>query len=513
MAEDSKVPSEDQANAGGLTRTYWMLNSIEMFERLAYFSLRVMAPIYIMQVGTANPGGLHLTAEDKGLIYAVWAILQSVLPIVTGGIADRYGYKRVLTVSITMNTAGYLIMAFVHSYAGFFIGICMLATGTAFFKPSLQGSIANTLTKGNTSMGWGIFYWVVNVGSLAAHYLAAPIMGDKSVDGWQRLFIACAVFSAMNFLLLFSFKDVPSGSSKTEGVFTVLKRTFVNVFEPRLITWLLIMSCFWLMMYQLWDLQPNFIEDWIDSSMVAEVFPEGVAQKLHFVEEGDYGQLRVPQQVLISMNALMIVLFIVPVSWMVRRMRTLSAMLIGMLGATAGLCVAGFTGHGWILLLGIMLFSLGEMLTGPKKQEYLGLIAPPGKKGLYLGYVNIPVGIGLAVGSDMAGRIYNTYGEKATLALKYLMEHTPFGKGKTWDGDVDTLEAASGISRHDAFTTLREQLGGETLMDGAEATRLLWDTYSPQYHVWIPFAVIGVVAAIALGIFGQMAKRWKDMNA
>jgi hypothetical protein len=42
---------------------------------------------------------------------------------------------------------------------------------------------------------------------------------------------------------------------------------------------------------------------------------------------------------------------------------------------------------------------------------------------------------------------------------------------------------------------------------------LLWETYHPQYKVWIPFASIGVLAAIALGIFGQMAKRWKDMNA
>jgi hypothetical protein len=45
------------------------------------------------------------------------------------------------------------------------------------------------------------------------------------------------------------------------------------------------------------------------------------------------------------------------------------------------------------------------------------------------------------------------------------------------------------------------------------ATRLLWDTYHPQYNVWIPFAAIGLAAAIALGIFGQMAKRWADMNA
>jgi len=62
------------------------------------------------------------------------------------------------------------------------------------------------------------------------------------------------------------------------------------------------------------------------------------------------------------------------------------------------------------------------MMTGPKKNEYLGLIAPAGKKALYLGYVNIPVGIGGFVGSKMAGYLYGHYGEKATLALKYMAE-------------------------------------------------------------------------------------------
>jgi MFS family permease len=199
----------------------------------------------------------------------------------------------------------------------------------------------------------------------------------------------------------------------------------------------------------------------------------------------------------------------VPVSWAVRKLRTLSAMVLGMLVATAGLLVAGLTGHGAVLLLGILFFSLGEMLTGPKKNEYLGLIAPPGKKGLYLGYVNIPVGVGVGIGSYLAGYVYGHFGEKATLALRYLLEKTPVGAGRSWDGSIRTLEAAVGVARPDAFARLPQVLG----LDGAQVTQRLWDTYHPQYAVWIPFAAIGIAATIALGVFGQMAKRWKDMNA
>ena len=101
MSETTTTASSESATtATGLGRTYWTLNIIEMWERLAFYNLRVMAPIYIMQAD--NPGGLHLTAQDKGIIYAWWAVFQSLLPVVTGGFADRFGYKRTLAFSVSL---------------------------------------------------------------------------------------------------------------------------------------------------------------------------------------------------------------------------------------------------------------------------------------------------------------------------------------------------------------------------------------------------------------------------
>ncbi len=506
MSEQTNTTSQQQNGAdqkSGFNATFWLCNIIEMWERLAYYTLRPIAPIYIMQA--TEPGGLHLTAGHKGTIYAWWAIVQSLLPMVTGGFADRYGYKKTLAFSITMNIAGYLTMAYSHSYMGFFAGIIILAFGTSFFKPSLQATLAHQLSAANSSLGWGIFYWIVNVGSLIGHYISPLLLGNPhSAGGWKMLFIVCAGFTALNYLMLFTYKEVPSGASTSQNPLQVFWHTIINVFEARLIAWLLIMSCFWLMMYQLWDLQPNFIVDWIDSSMVAAYVPFD-----SWKEIGDQGLVQVPQQVLISLNSLLIVTMMVPVSWMVRRMRTLTAMFFGMIVATIGLLVAGLTCNAWLLLLGIVFFSLGEMLTGPKKNEYLGLIAPPGKKGLYLGYVNIPIGIGVGIGSYLGGYLYGNFGEKATLSLKYILQHTPFGEGKIWDGHVASLEQVVGVSRMEAFTKLQAVLG----VDGITATKLLWDTYHPQYYVWIPFAAIGVLAAIALAIYGRLAMRWADMNA
>ncbi|MBN2506673.1 MAG: MFS transporter [Verrucomicrobia bacterium] len=500
-------------------RVFWTLNTIEMWERLAFYNLRVMAPIYLMQAD--NPGGLHLTATDKGVIYAWWAVFQSLLPIVTGGLADRFGYKRTLVAAISLMMAGYLMMGglrdvpWLNNYWGFFLAILTLATGTAFFKPSLQASLAHQLTRANSSVGWGVFYWVVNVGAFAGHFLPSLFLlkglfgaAVNSPTAWRNLFLASAFFTGLNLLLLLTFKDIPSGASKTETVWQVLKRTVANITEPRLAAWMAIMSCFWLMMYQLWDLQPNYIADWVDSRPLAAALgwlPPAIHRMV--VEETARGPM-IPQQVLLSFNAFFIILGVVGMAWLTRRMRTLSAMFLGMILATAGILVAGWTQNAWVLVAGILCFSLGEMMTGPKKSEYLGLIAPPGKKGLYLGYVNIPVGVGVFFGSWIAGLLYGRYGEKAVLALRYLAEKTPFGTGRPWDGDVASLPLALGVERTDAMLKLQEVTG----LDPAAATQLLWNTYAP-HHVWIPFACVGVVAAAGLYVFGRLARRWSDMNA
>jgi MFS family permease len=493
----------DRRTVMGFTVGYWMLNIIEMFERLAYYSIRVVVALYIMQAD--DPSGLHFTAVQKGTIYGWWFIFQSLLPTFTGGFADRYGYKKSLFVSITLNVIGYIMMGMFTSYAGFLLGVIVLATGTAFFKPSIQGSLAHNLTKDNSSLGWGIFYWIVNVGAAIGPPMAKFIRTDF---GWPALFFTAAGIMSLNYLMLFTFRDFESGSDKTEGPLKVLGRTLSNLRDKRLVTWLLIMSCFWLMMYSLWDMQPNFVTDWNNSGDVAKLLSLVPGLESQWVIQTDRGP-QVAQEILLNLNAVLIVIFVIPLSLLVRKMRTLEAMVIGMAMATAGILVAGLTSTGAILLIGVACFSFGEMLTGPKKSEYLGLISPPEKKGLYLGYVNIPVGIGGFVGSKLQGYLYGNVGEKAVLAQKYLAEHTDFLKGAVWDGEVSSLDAVTGVTRTDAFMKMQEVTG----LDAVAATDMLWNTYSPGTAVWLPFAYIGFAAIIALIVFARMARRWKDMDA
>ncbi len=478
-------------------RSFWMGCIIEMWERLAYYGVRVVMPIYIAQAD--EPGGLHFTQADKGTIYAWWFIVGSGIPVLSGGFADRYGYKKTIALSVTINVIAFTLMANMRSFWGFFAAVMLLALGTALFKPGLQGTLAQSMSKENSSVGWGLFYWLVNVGAA----IGPPFAGFMHLMGWKFVFYGSAAITSLNYLMLLTYPSVESGADKTKNALKVARDTLVNFFDPKLLAVIAIFSGFWMMLYQLWDFMPNFYADWVDSSgfvASASWLPKA------WVQETARG-LQLKQENALNLNAVCIVLFVVPMSFIVRKLPVLRTMTIGILIATIGTLVYGTSPSVYTVFLGILLFSLGEMLTGPKKTEYFALIAPPGKKALYLGYVNIPVAIGPALGAKIVGALYGSRGEKATLALRYLAEKTDHHGAGVWDGNTETLASFVGVERKAAAAELAKVLG----QSGQQVNQLLWDTYHP-YQVWYPFAVVGLCSLIGMLVFSRLSRRWQDMN-
>ncbi|HEY6195603.1 MAG TPA: MFS transporter [Candidatus Eisenbacteria bacterium] len=466
------------AQLSHLSRAFWMLNMMEMFERLAYFGVRVVIPIYIAQADEIH--GLHFTQSQKGFIFTLWALVQTGVPIFSGGFADRYGYKKTIAVSIAIKIAGYLLMATQRGFWPFTIGCLVLAFGTAIFKPGVWGSLQRTMDKSNSSVGWGVFYMLVNVGGFLGPPLAHFLYGFS----WPTVFYGCAVIVSLNFLMLLTYPSVDAGGNKSGGVLQTALLTFTNLFNPRLITFILIMSGFWLMFMQLFDLLPNFIVDWVDSSSIVRA----MHLPAMFTTQTPRGPM-VAQEWMINLDAFMIVLCVVWVSHLVARMRRVHSIFIGIAVASLGLLAAGFTMSGVSCLLGIALFAVGEMLSSPKMNDYLGIIAPEGKKGLYMGYANMPTAIGWAYGSFLAGDLYGRIGEKAGLALKYLGDH----------GGVP-----AGVDR----TTAMEALQRVNHLDASAATRLLWSAYHP-YKLWYPFVAVGIASAIGIFLYAGWVRKYE----
>lgn len=478
------TPRDDHGKPGlfaqlaHLPRAFWMLNVIEMFERLAYYGVRVVIPIYIAQADELH--GLHFTQQQKGTIFMLWALVQTGVPIFSGGFADRYGYKKTIAASIAIKIAGYLLMATQRDFWPFTIGCLVLAFGTAIFKPGVWGSLQRTMTKENSSVGWGVFYMLVNVGAFFGPPLAHFLYGVS----WPTVFYGCAVIVSLNFLMLFTYPSVDAGGAQTGGVLRTAWHTFSNLFEPRLLVFIAIMSGFWLMFMQLFDLLPNFIVDWVDSRAIVAA----LNLPAMFTTETPRGVM-VAQEWMINVNSFMIVLFVVWISHLVARMRRVHSIFIGITIASAGLLATGFTMSGTACLLGIMCFSIGEMLSSPKMNDYLGVIAPEGKKGLYMGYANMPTAVGWAYGSFLAGDLYGKMGEKAGLALRWLEQN----------GGVP-----AGVDRRTAMEAVQRATG----LDANDATAMLWKTYHP-YEVWYPFVAVGLVSAVGIFLYARWVRKYE----
>lgn len=183
----------------GFQRNFWIANIMEMFERLAFFSVRAVLPLWM--IATADKHGLGLTFTEKGLIFGVWAACQSLIPMLSGSFANYLGYRKSLYIAFTTNVFGYILMANAAGFWSMMVAGIAVGTGTAIFKPPIQGTVASSVTEENSSVGYGIFYWVVNIGGLLAPIMASTLRGNDT-DGytWSYVFYAAAIVTALNYI-------------------------------------------------------------------------------------------------------------------------------------------------------------------------------------------------------------------------------------------------------------------------------------------------------------------------
>lgn len=461
-------------------KTFWYANLLEMIERWAYYGVRLVLALYI--VGATAQGGLEFNHIQKGNIYLWWAIIASFLPMFTGGFADRYGYKKTIAIAVAMKIGGYGLMATQKEYWAFFAGCMLLAAGTGLFKPGVQGLLAHNVSSKTASVGWGIFYEVVNFGAFCGGLMAAPL---RETYGWGAVFYFNTALVALMFLPLFMFKepDVPRptnhdglmGTVKEMG--RILVTSLRDIMQPRLMAFILISAGFWFAFHQLFDLLPNFLDDWTLAATLPEIFK---------LENGSVA----PEKVL-NLNSAFIMIAMVPIAFLASKLRALTAINFGIFVSIVGILLAGLTQNGWYAVAGILVFTLGEMLSSPRTNDYLASIAPADKKGLYLGYANVPSGIGWAVGSIFAGNVYEHHGDKVNFARHWL---------ETQGGM--TAEAVKAIPKDKVMETLAAKMNTTI----PEATTVLWNMHSPQ-NIWLIFAAVGLVSLVGMMIYNYVITR------
>ena len=402
--------------------TFWVSNWIEMFERMAFYGVVMVRGIYVVEA--VERGGLGFTHMQRATVFSVWALIQCILPMFTGAYSDRYGYRVSLYIAFSINVLGYLFMGLADSFETFFIAAVMVGTGTAIFKPPLHGTIAHTVKEDNSSVGWGVFYMLVNIGGFLGPFVA----GLMRLMEWKYVFFASAAITALNFIpTIFFFKDyskmVRKDKPETKGPLA----TFVDgittlVRDSRFVIFLLIFSGFWLMFMQLWDTMPIFIEEWVDSSgVVAFLGKLGIVGVANI-----HGNL--PAEWMVNLDAGAIIIFMLLIGYITGHFKHILMMIVGMCISIVGLIWSGSFLIGGYVLLGIFIFAIGEMACSPKFSEYIGLMAPPEKKAIYLGYSNIPFAIGWFFALQFSGVLYGSMADKFDFGRQYIVNELNAGK-------------------------------------------------------------------------------------
>ena len=345
---------------GAFPPTFWMANVFELFERGAYYGLNSLLAVYLAD--KVIDGGLGFAKDEIGLLQGVVYAATYIVPILGGALADRYGYRRMLLVAFSLLSAGYFLSGNVTSYWVIFSTLLIMATGSGLFKPIITGTVACTTTEKNSGFGFGVYYWMINLGAFAGPLIAGYLKGFS----WSYVFFASSIYCALMLLpAIFIYRDPPKPkSSKT--IKEVLGGAMVVLSDARFMLLIFVYSCFWILYFQMFGTVLWFLRDFIDPAPVNSAINGALSWFMGWFGVDWQDGFQLDAQHVTVINALTIVLGQIGVSAAVKNFKAVPTMMVGILIGSTGFLVLASSQYAWIFILGIVVFSVGEMTCHPK---------------------------------------------------------------------------------------------------------------------------------------------------
>ena len=382
-------------------RNFWTAIVMEFFERGSYYGVMSVLSVYLV-LSTVD-GGLGFSKSGVGVIKSTITPLLYLLPILAGALADRFGYRRTLFFSFAMLSAGYFLTSLSTSYTPVFLSLIVMAIGAGFFKPVISGTIARVTNENNSGLGFGIFYWSINLGAFVFPLFLVPYV--KSF-GWNYIFIMASIGTcAMLLLNLLVYKEPPRPEN-TRSLSDTLKGIVMVLKDYRLVLMIVIYSGFWILYFQMFDTVLWYLKEYMDMTPV----DKAVNRFLSIFVENPQWKFDAEHVTVINAGAIIVLQLLV--STLVRKTPALPTMIVGITLGTLGMAILAISTYSWVFVIGILIFSIGEMTAHPKFISYVGLIAPPDKKALYLGYSFLYGVIGSGIGGILGATLYVHFVDK-----------------------------------------------------------------------------------------------------
>ena len=368
---------------------------MEFFERGSYYG--VMSVLSVFLVMSVAEGGLGFSKESVGIMNSVTRPLLYFLPIISGAIADRFGYRKMLMFAFAVMSTGYLLTGLVHTYFLVFASLILMTLGAGSFKPIISGTIARNTNENNSTLGFGIYYWSINLGAFIFPLILVPWLKGIS---WSFIFFMAAIGTGWLLLLNFFVYKEPKKPESSKSLLRVFADMVLVLKDFRFILMIVIYSGFWILYFQMFDTVLWYLKEHMDMAPV-DTFVNSILGL--FVDKPSW---KFDAEHVTVINAGTIILLQIAVSNIVKKTKALPTMIVGIGLGTIGMAILAISTYAWVFMAGIIIFSLGEMTAHPKFISYVGLIAPEDKKALYLGYSFLYGVIGSAIGGYLGARAY-----------------------------------------------------------------------------------------------------------
>ena len=373
----------------GFERPFWVANISELFERLSYYAAFASLARYLHEA-------LQFPTERVGALAGFFGGLVWFLAIFGGTLADRMGFRRALSLAYLILSCAYFLLdsiaapwlAPVRNAMPLVVLVTVVlalpAFGIALVKPSVVGTTARASNERVRSIGYSIYYTLVNIGGAAGPIVASYVHSHFSVENVFRV-AALSVFLMFIGVLVF-FHEPRQADEVQPATLSQSARNFWTVLtNPRFMLFLLIFSGYFIVFWQEFITLPIYVHGYIDSKADTEL--------------------------MLATDPLVVIAFTVVVSMLTQKVRAFTALSAGTL----------ITSLAWIILLiyptvigavlTLVVVALGELTQSPRYYEYISRLAPPGQQGTYMGFAFLPIGIGSIVGGYLGGYLIHRFGE------------------------------------------------------------------------------------------------------
>ncbi len=369
----------------GFHRSFWVANSLELFERLAYYAQAAVMSIFLRN-------HLKFSEVDAGTLSSLFGGFVYLLPIFAGTFADKYGFRKAFSFAFLLMSIGYFAVYLVGSpfYSSisvalplFWVLVIVLiftAIGESFIKPSVLGTIAVSSTPQTKSLGYAIYYTLVNVGGAVGPAIAFFFRDKIGIDS---VYAVSAVTCALMFFGTLIFYRVPESALLIEqpSLGQKMKDMLSVLRNGRFMVFLLIFSLYWMMFWQIFVIIPFYLTDFISKTA--------------------------PFEIIESVDAWVIIFLQVFVNRVTRKMPPVTAVVAGFAVSTLSWLVIAIEPNIWTIIAAMVVWSFGEMTQAPRYYEYIADHAPKGQEALFQGYAFLPIAIAWFVGGTFGGWLYS----------------------------------------------------------------------------------------------------------